>query len=119
MGLGNDTAESVTAANERAAAAGWNWHKALPPADRFSPTRAEYILSDGRDDPKPSSEALAPLDALHSYHDANRERLVTEYHQREAENAAREQWLKENPPVPKDTVINFWPKKSRNYSTGK
>lgn len=118
MGLGNDTAESVAAANERAAAEGWNWHKELPPADRFPPNRAEYILAGGSNDPKPPSEALAPLDALHSYYEANRERLADEYVKREAAQLAREKWLKEHPPIPKDTVIHFWPKKSRNYPTG-
>lgn len=118
MGIGDDTAESITAANQRAVLDGLKWHKALPPTDRLSSTRAEYLI-EGSNDSKPPPEALAPMDALHAYYDANRKRLADEYEQREAAQLAREQWIKEHPPVPKDTVINFWPKKSRNYPPNK
>lgn len=117
MGLGNDTAESVAAANERAAAEGWNWHKDLPSAVRFNPARAEYFLAADSKGSEPPAEALAAIDALHRYYDTNRTRLAEEYAKREAARIAQEQWLKEHPPVPKDTVINFWPKKSRTYPT--
>ena len=110
MGLGNDSAEAVDAPNEK--------RKELPPAGTFSPTRSEYLLAGDAKEPPPP-DALAPMDALHTYYDANRESLAEEYIRREGERIAREQWLKEHPPVPKDTVINFWPKKSRNYPTGK
>jgi hypothetical protein len=117
MGLGNDTAESVAAANERAATQGWNWHKELPSPVRFNPARAEYFLATENKAPEPSAEALAAIDALHRYYDANRARLTEDYEKREAARIAQEQWLKEHPPVPKDTMINFWPKKSRTYPT--
>jgi hypothetical protein len=117
MGLGNDTAESIAAANERAAAEGWNSRKDLPSPERFNPVRAEYFLANDSKSPEPSVEALAAIDALHRYYDANRTRLAEEYAKREAARIAQEQWLKEHPPVPKDTVINFWPKKSRTYPT--
>ena len=116
MGLGNDSTEAIEAANQDAAARGSTWRKELPAADRFSSQRSEYRLADaGKETPPPA--ALAPLDALHTYYDANREHLAEEYLRHEAERTAREQWLKEHPPKPQDTVIRFWPKKSRNYPT--
>jgi hypothetical protein len=36
---------------------------------------------------------------------------------RQAAQAERKQWLRDHPPLPKDTVINFWPVKSRRYPT--
>ena len=116
MGIGNDSAEAVEAANQNAAAFGSSWRKELPPAERFSDKRSEYLLADVTKEPPPT-EALAPMDAIHIYYDAHRERLAEEYIRREAARTAREQWLKEHPPLPQNTVINFWPKKSRNYPT--
>ena len=108
MAIANDTAEAAEAPNEK--------RKELPPAGSFSGKRSEYVLVDMEKE-TPTPEALAPLDALHTYYDANRERLAEESVRREAERIAHEQWLKEHPTAPKDTVINFWPKRSRNYST--
>ena len=125
MGLGNETRESVAEWNrfapewERLAAAeglAGQWAtKAVPDLARFPAGRSAYLLSG---DP-PADDSLAALDALHRYFDANRLRLIADYAQRETARTAREQWLKEHPPTPQDTVINFWPKKSRNYPTGK
>ena len=92
------------------------YRKELPPAGSFSGKRSEYLLVNTEKE-TPPPEALAPLDALHTYYDANRELLAEGYARREAERIAQEQWLKEHPQVPKDTVINFWPKRSRNYPT--
>ena len=111
MGLGNESAESI-------AAAGWTWRKELPSPERFNPARAEYFLSTTKGDPEPPPEALAAINSLHRYYDANRTSIADEYTQREAARIAREKALKESPPAPKDTVINFWPKKSRVYPTG-
>ena len=116
MGIGNDSAEAVEAANQNAAAFGSSWRKELPPSERFSDKRSEYLLADAEKE-TPPPKALAPMDALHTYYDANRERLAEESIRHQAERIAHEQWLKEHPPVPKDSVINFWPKRSRNYPT--
>lgn len=116
LGLGNDTAEAVEAANKDAAARGLRGRKELPVVERFHSKRSGYLLADAeREEPPP--EALAPLDALHIYYDANRERLHEEAGRRTAERLANEQALKEHPPKPKDTVIRFWPKRSRVYPT--
>ncbi len=57
----------------------------------------------------------AAMDALLSYYDAHRPKLAREYEKRQADTEIRARWLKENPPLAKDTVINFWPKRSTNY----
>jgi hypothetical protein len=125
MGLGNETRESVAEWNrfapewERLAAAeglAGQWEsKAVPDLAKFPAGRSAYLLSGEA----PADASLAALDALHRYFDANRLRFISDYAKREEERTAREQWLKEHPPTPQDTVINFWPKKSRNYPTGK
>lgn len=115
MGLGNGTSEEVAAFNQNAAAQGWPL-KTLPAPESFSQTRSEYRLT-GETASTAVPEALAAMDALHSFFDANRTVLLENYAKREAERITREQWLKGNPPVPKDTVINFWPKKSTLYPT--
>ena len=88
--------------------------KQVPALSEFSQTRSEYIVVEDQGGPLPD-EALVGIEALHGYFDANRARIIEEAAKREAAQAAREQWLKDHPPVPKDTVINFWPIKSRVY----
>ena len=105
LGLGNETEAS-----------GSTWRKELPAAELFDPKRSGYLLADAEKD-EPPPEALAPVDALHIYYHANRERLHEEAGRRAAERLAREQAIKEHSPKPKDTVIRFWPKRSRNYPT--
>ena len=61
-----------------------------------------------------SSEVTQAIDDLHRYFDANRDRLIREYNESEAARLAREQWLKENPPLPKDSVVEFFPIHSRH-----
>ena len=58
------------------------------------------------------AEALKALTDLHRYYDANRDRLTREYAEAEAARIAQEQWNKEHPPIPKDTVTNFFPIRS-------
>ena len=105
LGLGNETAVGAS-----------TWRKDLPAAELFDPKRSGYLLA-GAETDEPPPEALAPLDAIHIYYDANRDRLHGEAGRRTAERLASEQALKEPPPKPQDAVIRFWPKKSRNYPT--
>lgn len=109
LGLGNETTEQVEAFNAYARAQGWpeeSW-KEIPRPESFSQTRSEYAVSGDKAHPPPEEDLIA-LDALHVYYDANKQRLADEYARREVERVERELWLKEHPPVPKDTVINFW-----------
>jgi len=59
-----------------------------------------------------SKEVMQAIDDLHRYFDANRDDLLREYKEIEAARLAQEQWLKEHPPVPKDSVVEFFPIRS-------
>lgn len=64
----------------------------------------------------PSGEAgenaIQALEDLHAQFDENREQLLTSYEESEKARIKQEEWLKANPPVPKDTVINYFPIRS-------
>lgn len=59
-----------------------------------------------------SKEVMQAIDDLHRYFDANRDNLIREYKEIEAARLAQEQRLKEHPPVPKDSVVEFFPIRS-------
>lgn len=110
LGLGNETREEVAAFNERATKEGWPQRsfKQIPAPESFSTTRSEYTVAGSDESKAPPEEIMKAFDALHTFYDANRQRLAEEYAKREAARIERERWLKEHPPVPKDTVINYW-----------
>lgn len=111
MGIGNETTESIAEFNQYAAEHGLPkraWKQQVPAVETFSQTRAEYMLIDDKTQPALAEDELAPLDALHTYYDANKQRLIEDSIKLDAANAERAQWLKEHPPIPKDTIINFW-----------
>lgn len=54
-------------------------------------------------------EVLRTIADLHSHFDANRDALIAQHAEREAARIAHEKWAKDNPPQPKDTVIQFFP----------
>ena len=80
----------------------------LPALERFSLARAEYFMKEHQGAPVLADEKLAALDALHVYFDANKQRLIADAAKRQAALAEKERQLKEHPPAPKNTVINFW-----------
>lgn len=94
--------------NETIAAATDGWTKQVPRPETFSSTRSEYLLVEDQAPAALRAEDAAALDALHLYYDANKPRLSEEYVKREAARAERERWLKEHPPAPQDSVINYW-----------
>jgi len=116
MAIMNDQVASGDATKQAGAAAATPARQAkeIPALSEFSPRRSEYLVVEGEGEPLPD-EAFAGIEALHVYFDANRPRLIEESVKRDAAQLAQEQWLKDHPPVPKDTVINFWPIKSRVY----
>jgi hypothetical protein len=61
---------------------------------------------------QPSADTVRTIEDLHGYFDAHRETLVALRSQREAAQKAREEWLKANPPVPEDIVVNYFPVRS-------
>ena len=92
----------------------------VPSRERFSASRSEYLLADSGSAAPPSPATLAALDALHLHYDARGEELLLRHSQREAERAKEAGRAKENPPPPKQTIINFWPVRSRAHpATGK
>lgn len=99
FGLGTDTAASITQAGH-------------PPPDlsQFPANHAGYQIIQGNATDYP--EDMAALNALCAYYDANKTQMLADYQQREAANAAHQQWLKDHPPVQPDTVINYWPVKN-------
>ncbi len=114
LGLGNQTRAEAIADNQRAISQGWpaSALKTVPSLSEFSSQRSEYRLVGGE---LPPPAAIQALDALHRYFDANKTSLITAYQQRLVEQAEREKYQREHPPVPQDTVINYWPKKSSVY----
>ncbi|MDX2081038.1 MAG: hypothetical protein SFU53_09660 [Terrimicrobiaceae bacterium] len=61
---------------------------------------------------KVGENAIRALGDLHAQFDENRKQLLTAYEESEKARIAQEEWLKANPPVPKDTVVNFFPIRS-------
>ncbi len=105
MGIGNETREGAAANNVQ-----------LPALSQFSPTQSQYIVVQDGSNP-PTAESLKWIDDTHTYFDANKQRMIDSYNKLVADNLARAQWLKDHPPVPQNTVINFWPVQSTNYPT--
>lgn len=103
----------ITTVNDtRIAAAARN--VTVPPASSFDVTQAQYmIVQDGST--APTADSLKELDDLHTYFGANRQALIDGYNQRVAAQLALQQQLQANPPVPQDTVVNFWPVKNSVY----
>jgi len=79
----------------------------MPPVE-FSPDQFEYVVVVA-DESTPVPEKLyRQLDAVLGYYVANRERLEVEHYNSVAIQKARREYLEENPPAPKRTMINFW-----------
>lgn len=121
MGVSNETSEEVAAFNQYAVEQRWpkQYWKQIPSSETFSKTHSEYAVMEGEARPLPTEEELTAFDALHVYYDTNKQRLIEDSKKRETDNEARAQWLKDHPPVPKDTIVNFWleeSKKPNNHS---
>lgn len=118
FGLGNETLEDVEAANRYATENGLPAAvRQIPARETFSAARAEYRLAQEPSDPAPPASILAALDDLHRHFDAHRAELAETYAAREAARLEHEARVRENPPVPQDTVIQLWPVRSTNYPT--
>ena len=59
-------------------------------------------------DTKPTAEELVVIQSLHDLYNSELERLKTAYKGRERARIVREEYLKANPPQPKDITLNFW-----------
>ena len=58
---------------------------------------------------------MAALVALCAYYDTNKAQMIAAYNQQQAYNAAYQQWMAAHPQPTPNTVINYWPVKSRLY----
>lgn len=78
----------------------------------FTSDEPEYVVyvPEGAAVPETLREEL---DALHYHYLENEAALKTLYYRNEALNQARLEYPEKNPPGPKDTVINFWPVRSK------
>ncbi len=79
-------------------------------------TASQYGAAAGTADSNP--DAIAALDVLHAYYDAASAQLIQAYQQRVAAAAQAALQASQNPPVPKDTTVNFWPIKSTLFPNG-
>lgn len=121
MGLANESREQFQARRQTALQQGWPAEalQRLPsPPPAAVPRPAYWLVS-----PDPAvpvaSGALAGIDALHRYFEANKAALIAAFERWQAEQAARELEAPAAPPPPKETVIQFWPVKSRVYPTNR
>jgi len=79
----------------------------VPPV-RFTDGTAEYVVTESEERRIPP-ELYQQMDALFRHYLENEERFKAEFKTNEALREAREAYLKENPPKPKDVIINHWP----------
>lgn len=89
--------------------------QALRDLAQLPQSRPSYVLVEEKPVSPQNKNAPVDLDALHLHYAANWQKMQENFRRQEAENAERERWLREHPPLPKDTVIHFWPKKNSRY----
>lgn len=78
------------------------------PPVRFTDGTAEYVVVEPEERRIPP-ELYQQMDALFRHYLENEERFKAEFLRSEALRKAKEAYLKENPPEPKDVIINHWP----------
>tara|TARA_B100001971_G_scaffold73844_2_gene68098 strand:+ start:11645 stop:12529 length:885 start_codon:yes stop_codon:yes gene_type:complete len=78
------------------------------PPVRFTEGKAEYVVVEAEERRIPR-ELYEQMDALFTHYLENEDRFKAEFLRNEALSKAREAYLKENPPEPKDVIINHWP----------
>ena len=118
MGIGDSTTEELLQQNAELWRMGRSDLLSAPPADLLDASKIGRqstwrVTSKGTIPP----EAQRTIADLHAYFDANRDALIAARAEREAAWVAHEQWIKDNPPQPKDTVIQFFPIRSNHSPT--
>lgn len=76
-----------------------------PDLPKFPEGRATFEIAGDR---QPTVEEMAVIQSLHDLYNKELERLRTAYEGRERARVEREEYLKANPPQPKDITLNFW-----------
>lgn len=83
----------------------------LPPLAKAGPKwQAASLLSEG---------AKRAMRDFHEYYRKHGAQMAVDYARREAEAKAHEEWLKSHPPIPPDTVINYFPIQSAEKEQAK
>ena len=85
-----------------------NARRRLPQLQTSPDSKSSYFVSQSTNLVSGTNDGIAALNALHSYYDANHATLIANYQKRTADYAAQQQYLKDHPPIPPNTVTNFW-----------
>lgn len=85
----------------------------IPKGLKMLVTGSDYLVNLSPKQLAKEETTLAGLDYLHAYYQIHFKELKRDFEKQEAENSAREKQLRENPPSKADTVIRYWPIKSR------
>jgi hypothetical protein len=75
-----------------------------PDMPEFSEGKATFQISGEQ----PEAEELVAIQSLHDLYNSENERLKTAFEGRERARIEREEYLKANPPQPKDITLNYW-----------
>lgn len=78
--------------------------KELPPLDQAGP---KWMSAE-----KLSEAAERAMEDFHDYYEIHGAAMAADYNRRAAEWKAQEEWAKAHPPVPPDTIVNFFPIRS-------
>lgn len=81
----------------------------IPSGLTFSSTEVEYFVDSRAKDVAGQETTLEGLDYLHAYYQLHYKELRSAYEKREAENVAREEELRKNPPKTPDATVRWWP----------
>ena len=85
-----------------------NARRRLPKLQTSPGSKSSYFIAESTNSRTVTNDGIAALNALHSYYDANHVALIADYQRRSADYAAQQQYLKDHPPIPPNTVTNFW-----------
>lgn len=66
-----------------------------------------------------SENAKRAMNDFHEYYRLHGREMAAAYRQREEEAKAHEEWVKAHPPIPQDTVVNFFPIRSSAFKTAR
>ena len=80
----------------------------IPKKIKLSTLGADYVTELKSKELLAQESTLAGLDCLHAYYQVHYSELKAAYEKTEAENAAREEQLRLNPPKTPDTTLMFW-----------
>jgi hypothetical protein len=100
MGWGNVDIDRMT---DLKAAKGREYD--APELPDFPEGKATFEITGDR---QPTAEEMAVIQSLHDIYNSEHDQLRTAYEGRERARIEREEYLKANPPQPKDITLNYW-----------